>query len=342
MSAPVAVHIHPSEFPGALEAALEASLRQRRMPPRFLYDTPKRTRLWLRVQEAYSPAATDPSGRRIYELASAAAVRAVGNAASVTVVALGCGSGQKDAQLLGQLLAAGSRPVRFVPVDVSPGLVLMAREAALAAGVRANACAPLVMDLAAVADWDRALAAVLAPKDRRLVTFFGLLPNFTPGTVLGRLAALLRPGDALLASANLAPGPDYRAGVERIRPLYDNPLTREWVLAVLLDLGIEREDGELVFRVADCPEGSGLRRVEFDFVFRRSCALEHAGRTHRFDRGEPFQLFFSYRHTPQRVAEGLRPHGLAVAEAWVNDAGEEGVFRCRREPSPPDQGEPDY
>jgi uncharacterized SAM-dependent methyltransferase len=296
------------------------------MHPQFLYDTPKRALLWLRVHEAFSPARTDPSCAAIYEAAGEAAARTLAGAGEVVLIALGCGSGHKDVRLLRRLLEAGRSAVGFVPVDISPGLTLMAREGAVAAGLPGHACTPVVMDLAAVGDWAAALTPLLPPGARRLVTFFGLLPNFTPGTGLGRLAALVRPGDVLLVSANLAPGPDYEAGVERIAPLYDNPPTREWVMAALLDLGVERSDGELEFRMADCPEGSGLRRYEFEFVFRRRRVIEVARRSHVMEAGDRFGLFFSYRHTPERVAAFMRLHGLRVGETWVNENGDEGVF----------------
>ena len=80
-----------------------------------------------------------------------------------------------------------------------------------------------------------------------------MIPNFEPQVILPRLAALLRPADYLLFSANLAPGADYAAGVQRILPLYDNALTRDWLMTFLLDLGVETADGELRFVIEDDP-----------------------------------------------------------------------------------------
>ena len=51
----VAVSIHPSQFPRAVEAALRDSLRARRMQHKFHYDTPKQALRWLRLHEALSP-----------------------------------------------------------------------------------------------------------------------------------------------------------------------------------------------------------------------------------------------------------------------------------------------
>src|SRR5207237_1110942 len=101
-------------------------------------------------------------------------------------------------------------------------------------------CFPLVCDLASTADLASVLEHNCVPEASRLITFFGMMPNFEPHLILPRLASVLRADDFLLLSANLAPGPDYAAGVQKILPLYDNALTRDWLLTFLLDLGLER------------------------------------------------------------------------------------------------------
>ena len=64
-----------------------------------------------------------------------------------------------------------------------------------------------------------------------------------------KLASLIRPKDFLLFSANLAPGKNYAAGMKKILPQYDNAQTRDWLMTFLLDLGIEKCDGELRFEI---------------------------------------------------------------------------------------------
>ena len=71
------------------------------------------------------------------------------------------------------------------------------------------------------------------------------------GDILTDLAGAIQGGLGVCASANLAPGPDYAAGVRKILPLYDNPLTRDWLVTFLLDLGVEATDGELGFSIED-------------------------------------------------------------------------------------------
>jgi len=323
---PVSVLIHPSQFSGAIDEAFRESLERRRMNHKFHYDTPKQALRWLRVHEAFSPARQDPSCLVAYDEATLAAARVLGPG-DIDVISLGCGGGQKELGLLRALRTLHpTRRVRYVPTDVSVSLTLVAREAALADGFSAKDCEPVVLDLARADDWGRALQTVLRPGAQRVVTFFGMMPNFSPTEVLTRLAGLLRKRDVLLVSANLAPGKNYAAGVREILPLYDNPLTGEWLFSVLADLGVEQGDGRMEFRIARCPEGSGLLRVEADFVFRKATSLRYGGNEWRCKKGERFGLFFSYRHTPARVKKLFGQHRLGVRSQWLNKAGDEGVF----------------
>jgi len=328
----VAVRIHPSQFPAAIEAALSRSLRTRRMNHKFHYDTPRQALQWLRVHEAFSPARQDPSCQTAYQQAAAAA--ACIGADAVQVVSLGCGGGQKELALLHALREVRpARPASYLMADVSPSLTLVARAAALGAGmVKSEECVPWVIDLAETADWRQALAAGLRSGVSRVVTFFGMMPNFLPGEVLPQLAGLLDEGDVLLVSANLAPGSDYAAGVQQVLPLYDNALTAEWLFSVLADLGVARADGRMAFQVVPCPQHSGLLRIEGNFTFARESSVWHAGQEHRFLAGEQFGLFYSYRHTPAQVQKLFAAEGLALRGQWLNAAADEGVFLLQRKP----------
>lgn len=143
-----------------------------------------------------------------------------------------------------------------------------------------------------------------------------------------RLNELLRPTDLLLLSANLAPGPDYARGVEAVLPQYDNALTHDWLLTLLLDLGFERDDGKLNFAIET--NGRGLRRITAHFELKRGREVRVYGETISFDMGARIRLFFSYRHTPETMRSLLGEHGIKVKGEWLNGAGEEGVFLCRK------------
>jgi L-histidine N-alpha-methyltransferase len=321
----VNVAIHPSQFPENLRRDLLTSLRARQLNHKFLYDGIKQTQKWLALHEACSPARNDIDCVETYDKAFGAAAERVA-ARRVHVISLGCGGGQKDVSLLRLLRQSGKR-VSYTPCDVSVAMVLTARQSALEI-LDSNDCFPLVCDLLTADD----LAGVLrqqTPVDvARLVTFFGLIPNFEPHVILPRLADVLHPNDCLLFSANLAPGSDYAAGVQRIRSLYDNALTRDWLMTFLLDLGVEQADGELVFAVQDCPGGTGLKRIEANFHFQRSRKVQVLSDEVEFQAGEHLRLFFSYRHTPDQVRALLKQYGLDALDVWISRSEEEGVFLC--------------
>ncbi|MEK7706675.1 MAG: L-histidine N(alpha)-methyltransferase, partial [Verrucomicrobiota bacterium] len=244
------------------------------------------------------------------------------------VIGLCCGGGQKDSRLLMQLAGLG-RQIIYTPCDVSTAMVLVARQAALSVVADEN-CLPFVCDLASADDLPDVFATRHPSPVTRLITFFGMRPNFEPDRILPKLAKLVRPHDQLLLSANLAPGPDYAAGVQLILPQYDNEPTRDWLMTFLLDLGVERADGELRFAIEDEISGSGLKKIVARFHFTKPRRIEAENEVFDFHAGGAIQLFFSYRYTPARVREMLRRHALTVTGQWIVKSGEECVFLCRR------------
>lgn len=368
MSAIAKVIYHSSQFPENVRRDLLGSLRTRRVNPKFHYDSVKQTNKWLALHQAYSPSRTDLDCQKTYENGFAATIEQIADS-RVCVIGLGCGGGQKDTKLL-QLLAAGGKETLYVPCDVSAAMVLVARQTALtddlsrsrrgdeadkastseeeirlltsaATGGRGSfnavpivlteeKCSPIVCDLATASDLPAVLDQICPPEASRLITFFGMIPNFEPDEILPKLASLARPEDQLLFSANLAPGPDYAAGVQRVLPQYDNPLTRDWLMTFLLDLGCGREDGELHFQVEDGTGDHGLKRIVADFRFTRTRRIELEGEIFEFSAGDVVRLFFSYRYTSLLVHAALQRHGLRVAGEWITQSEQEGVFLVER------------
>jgi L-histidine Nalpha-methyltransferase len=322
------ITVHPSQFPDQVRRDLLASLRTRRLNHKFLYDSVKQTQQWLALHQACSPSRTDPACAAAYDHAFAATATRFPTP-RLHLIGLGCGGGQKDARLLKRLQDSGSQ-VSYTPVDVSTAMVLVARDTVLNV-IPDDACSPLVCDLASPElDLPHLLDDLSIPGAARLLTFFGMLPNFEPQVILPRLAALVQPSDALLLSANLAPGSDYTVGVEKILPLYDNALTRDWLMTFLLDLGVERADGQLAFRIEEDPAGYDLKRVAAYFQFLRPGTIQVDSERFEFPSGDAIRLFFSYRHTPDRIDHLLRQHGLQVRDQWITPSQEEGVFLVTR------------
>ncbi len=321
MNSAVKVAIDPSQFPENVRRDLLASLRTRRVNHKFHYDSVKQTQKWLALHETHSPARYDKNCLATYDQAFIATVKRI-QAKSVHVIGLGCGGGQKDVSLLKQL-SARRKKISYTASDVSTAMVLVARKAALKI-LPTKSIYPFVCDLATASNLEHSLVTPQVS----LITFFGMIPNFEPRQILPKLAGLLRPNDFLLFSANLAPGDDYTAGMKRILPQYDNPLTRDWLTSFLYDLGVEPCDGELFFSIGT--GDLGLKRFVAKFRFRRARKICVSGKQFAFTRGEAIQLFFSYRYMPEQVHKILARQGLNVAEQWIANSGEEGVFLCQR------------
>ena len=321
MTTSVQVGIHHSQFPENVRRDLLASLRTRRVNHKFHYDSVKQTQKWLALHEAHSPARYDKNCLTTYGEAFIAAAEKI-KARQIHIIGLGCGGGQKDVQLMKQLQSRGKK-ISYTPCDVSVAMVLVAHQATLKI-LPEKICFPFVCDLATAED----LPSPLVTRHPSLITFFGMIPNFEPRQILPKLTELLRPNDYLLFSANLAPGDDYAAGMKKILPQYDNPLTRDWLLSFLFDLGVEPRDGQLYFTIET--GGLGLQRVVARFHFRRARRIKISGQEFSFARGEAIRLFFSYRYTPALVRKVLHRHGLEVSDEWIVQSEEEGVFLCRK------------
>jgi L-histidine Nalpha-methyltransferase len=316
------VFVDRSQFPENVRRDLIQSLRGGAINHKFHYESYKQAAKWLALHEAYSPARQDASCLRIYDDAFAVTAQQR-DAARVHLVGLGVGGGQKEARLAESLRARSTQVVATVS-DVSLPLVLVAREALLGT---VDSCHAAVFDLATAENLSEIVDAN-DPSLPRIVTCFGIIPNFEPELLAERLAELLRSDDLLLFSANLAPGSDYAAGVDAILPQYNNALTRDWLMTLLLDLGFNADHGDLRFSIEANVEQ--LRRITAYFEFRRPCEIRVLGERLTFAAGQRLRVFFSYRHTVSSVTALIAKHGIEVAQHWLNDSGEEGVFLCRK------------
>lgn len=318
------VQVHRSLNTDAVQRELVASLRRGVVPGRMLYESPRQSARWLEVAAKWSPFARGKDYREIYQRAGAAAWNRMPDG-GWSLLGVGCGDGQKETELL--RTGENRLPDFLLPMDISLSLVLAAAGnwCAVAADVR---CTPVLGDFALMEDgWSGELPIPHAPK---LVTFFGMLPNFNPAEILPRLRSLIAPDDVLLLSANLAPGDDYARGVQAVLPQYDNAETRRWLAALFEETGAEGEGIEPTFRVTDEECGSvQLKHIEAICRPSKGMSLTVGGESVEFDGRTPLRVFTSYRYRPDNVTAVLGKHGIRVDEAFVSEDGEEGVFVCR-------------
>lgn len=322
MNAAANVAIHSSQFPEQIRRDLLKSLRTRQIAHKFHYDSVKQTQKWLALHQRFSPSRNDENCRAIYEHSFEAAAKRI-KSKRIHVIGLGCGGGQKDNRLIRALNRRTE--IFYTPCDVASAMVLTARQAALSV-LSETQIFPLVCDLQTATDLSSILALPGGRRAPRIITFFGMIPNFEPNDILPKLLSVIRSTDVLLFSANLAPGNDYTAGMKHILPQYDNALTRDWLLTFLTDLGIAKNDGTLLFKIEDMP--GNLKRIVADFRFKRAVQTIIDDDSFAFKSGETIRLFFSCRYTPERIRILLSRHNLQIHGEWTAKSREEGVFLC--------------
>ncbi|HEX4644922.1 MAG TPA: hypothetical protein VH598_04875, partial [Verrucomicrobiae bacterium] len=99
MSSVARVAIDSSQFPENVRRDLLNSLRAHKINHKFHYDSVKQAQKWLAVHQAYAHSRADADCAAIYDLSFAAVAKQIASA-SVHLIGLGCGGGQKDTRLL--------------------------------------------------------------------------------------------------------------------------------------------------------------------------------------------------------------------------------------------------
>ena len=143
---PVTLTVHDSQYPDRVAEQLRRGLRIRKLPGKFLYDSPAQAQRWLAYHQAYSPSRTEPALLTLYQQAFQAALQALSPSA-LHYVSLGCGGGTKDALFLQHAISC-CPTLLFTPMDTSVALVVetMLR---LQSSLPGLTTAPLVVDLEA-------------------------------------------------------------------------------------------------------------------------------------------------------------------------------------------------
>lgn len=312
------IDFHSSAREKNLAAELEASLQSNRLDPKFLYVTPHQAGLWRQVALRRSPVQSNPEFRRIYDDCFARVAADLHGVPKIRLIGLGCGTGEKEAQLCRALRARDGAEILFSAVDVSADLVREAAQRLADSG--ATPGRHLVCDLNrpdAVRDWPHAPDASLP----RVVTFFGLVPNFLPSQLGDILRSALRPGDFLLASVHLAPvgGPenlDLPSAMRAVLPQYDNAETLAW-------LNAGREQWRLTHLI-DVPE-IAIGEIEAVPAFLGQARWK----TYAPKKTDPLRLFFSLRYTPELFQALLLRESFLGEQLAITACREEAIWRIR-------------
>jgi L-histidine Nalpha-methyltransferase len=272
-----------------------------------------------RLPEYYLP-------RREGEILRAHAAEIAGRTRARTLVELGAGTARNIRLLLRALDSVGTLE-RFVPLDVS--------EQPLRASAQAIAAAfPRIFVHALVGDFERHLGA-LPGGDRRLIAFLGsTIGNLYPeqrGRLLGTLASLLSPDDALLV------GVDLVKDVSRLEAAYDDSqgvteaFLRNALTAVNRELDATFDQRRFSYDARWDAEHEwmdiGLRARHAHTV-----SIERLELDVPFEEGEPLRVEVSSKFRRDKFELVAVRAGLQVESWWTDAAGDFAVALLLSDP----------
>jgi L-histidine N-alpha-methyltransferase len=309
----IAVHLGPDDLAQALRADAAAGLSapSPSLPPKWFYDD-RGSELFdqiTRLDEYY------PTRREREILQREAATIAAATGAD-TLIELGSGTSDKTQLLLDAFTATGQLQ-RFVPFDVSEGILRWSAEAI----ARQH---PGLAVHGVVGDFDRHLDRI--PRGgRRLIAFLGgTVGNYEPGPrarLLADLAATLDPGDSLLL------GTDLVKAVDRLELAYDDPagVTAEFnrnVLHVLrreLSAQVDPDGWDHVARWDPQAEWIEMRLAARG---TQRIAIPALGLDRTFEPGESLRTEISAKFRRETVEDELATAGLRLTHWWTDAAGD--------------------
>ncbi len=232
----------------------------------------------------------------------------------LTLLELGCGSGEKVA-MLAEALRSRRRSVLVHLIDISP-LALELSERTLGRLEHVS----VMGHRATYEEGLRRAAAERSARGAMLVLFLGSnIGNFDPPAAhdfLAEIRRTLRPGDGLLLGADLVK-PE-----KELLLAYDDPLgitaafNKNLLLRIntelLADFDLKAFDHQAVWREAD-------RRVEMHLLSRRAqeVRIPRANCTVRFGPGEFIWTENSYKYTAEEVVARGQAAGFRSREQWI-------------------------
>lgn len=318
------IHFHSSSSPEKVLKKQLRFLKKGIIDPSLHYHSLNQAKAWSRVFQKHCPVVHRTSFQRVYRDIFKEISLPINK--KIHLIGLGCGVGTKEELLAKTLFQKGALLDRFTAVDVSADLCLTSMN-------RLKKWTHLipqswVMDLDFIQDFRKSLDRC-SVSERRLYTFFGLVPNFEPQKVLRLFRKLLRPQDRLLVSAHLNPvdnrdESDSEAGMMKILPQYQNRETKRWLELFFNENEWDRSFlSELKFKIQSNQQYHSIL-VESQIL--KSFTNKSFGKGFTLKKGMKINVFESRRWTPMGFEKWVSQEGFKILNRKVTPCREEGVW----------------
>ena len=315
----------PSASPGTTDTASAATFaadvrkglceRPRRVSPRYLYDDLGSSLFEAICRLPWYPITRAEKG--LLATHAAAIVHAAGR--PLTIVELGCGTGEK-LEIVVDAFGPAVPDLHVVLIDVSA--MALERSARL---LRTRGVGEVVSCRATYEAGLAQAASAWPGAGGRLVLFLGSnIGNLEPdeaAAFLGSIRGALRGGDHLLLGADLV----KPAGV--LEQAYDDPLgvtaafNRNLLVRMNRELGADF-DIEGFSHSARWNAGAGRMEMHLVSRGRQVVRVPAADATVAFEAGESIWTESSYKYTPAGITALCRRSGFEAREMWIDsDAG---------------------
>ena len=304
----LALRDYQQEFREDVAEGLSRSPKQ--IPPKYFYDE-RGSQLFEQITATpeYYPTRTEAAILAKY---AEAIIAAAGGAAAL--VELGSGSSTKTRLLL-DIMAQRRDSLRYIPIDISPSIVLEH-------GRRLLDEYPLLRVSALICDYARAMEELAKTHDEtRLYLFLGSsIGNFTPGdaeALLRNVASAMVDGDSLLL------GIDLVKEEETLNRAYNDAagVTAAFNLNVLAHINdalgghfeLERFRHQAFFNVAESRIEMHLESLENQIV-----PIDALKRSFSFTTGETINTEYSYKFNPESMEKFYQGTDLKRVNHWVD------------------------
>ncbi len=303
-----------------LEARLRESLERRELPDYFLYLGNTGVMRWLELDRS----AEFVIASRLTHLLRAHVPRiATHLPRSLDLVSIGCGGGRKERLLLDGLVR--QRSVRYLPVDVSSGMV----------DVALNMVADLDIDTIGLVGLFEDLPRLRAHwRSPVLLCMLGnTVCNHDPDDLMGMVQGVLEEKDYFLFDCHLfsadAESVDrWRAAFERA---YHSELNIRFNVGPLTDRGLQPSDCDFSLELVpvETPFGGA-------FVTRKTITIvndgsvEVAGSRMKLEAGDTLSMGFTYKFRHSQVQGFAQRHNLATVDEFVSRDGENLLVLARK------------
>jgi uncharacterized SAM-dependent methyltransferase len=292
------------------------AMQARDLPEKFFFWSARAARAWSVLSS--EPALYGGLTESWKGMTGTAASLARNFGRQIPVISFGAGDGVRDRMLMSALKDAGCE-CRYFPVDASQAMLELAcaggdDDDLETTGIKADISSPVHLVYAADA----------AESPRLFIMAGNTISAFDPLAEIRYLAQCLRAGDRLILDGEL-----YDA--EKTMARRDNGMTRKFLSAVLSEVGIGGEDGEIRFDHKRDERRDGLHLITRNFRADRDLTVTVGGEEIALERGERIGLNFQYTYTPESFRWLLEDHGgLEIAEIIQSPDGRFVTAVCKK------------